>query len=323
MSLSTNASSVLARLDELQAVLVIGKRSVPFLEETLRFVREMIPLLDEVDESIRDSVGQMPSATSQITSVSQATESATTEILDLVDSVLSHIDECMGRTISIAEYAEAVQQHDDDLHERLRDALRTGPSSLLAGVEAAFNDKRQHLQQLRDKIEAQETALNAMRRHMTSIMVALQVQDITSQQLASVNHLIESVRSRMASLVNAMSASGEQVDATRPIDEGTFDARARYDTTQKRQHDADQVVRSFRGCGYNHAIEHVSPAPRRNEGDPSTRKDAQADQPGSTGAGDGHALDCSVASNKTEHDDSGGGAATQDDIDALFRQFGM
>ena len=85
--------------------------------------------------------------------------------------------------------------------------------------------------------------IKKMKNDTNSITLSLQVQDITSQQLATVNHLIESVQEKLASLI-------EDFDNTKITDgqdnlnlpEGaSFDPNARYSKSAVPQQEVDSI----------------------------------------------------------------------------------
>ncbi len=310
MDSPTNFDSLLNKLEEVRAVFVLSRRSMPFLEEFFGFVQDVAPLIEEIDKAIRQSSGEMPQAKSQLESVSQATELATTEILDLVDAVLADLCGIEQRIERAAAQAAALEAADERLMALLRDALGPDEAALLSDAEAIYEEK----QALRAEHAAaddvdESDALAAVRQKMNRIMLSLQVQDITSQQIAGVNHLIESVRTRLTDLTRRFTAGGAPPVAARPAasEPLTFDADARYDHAPDRQQMADDLIASF-GSGAT--------------GSGAT----DSDEPGSdlpesdAFAGDGHASDeAPDAPAGAPADDAAGAPVSQDDIDALFQ----
>ncbi len=68
-----------------------------------------------------------------------------------------------------------------------------------------------------------------MKNDSNSIALSLQVQDITSQQLATVNHLIESVQDKLASLIEDFDNTKISDQDSLNIPKGaSFDPNARY-----------------------------------------------------------------------------------------------
>lgn len=230
---------LLSKLNELRAVFILGQRAIPFIEEVVYFLREISPLLEEVNDSLADSTRKMPKASSQLKSVTQATEMATTEILDLIDVVLRELDEFNQSRSQAPQYLEQLIALDQELQQRL-------PSALRAELEACFATRHQLYAALQEPLVHQDRLIASVRERMNRIMLALQVQDITAQQLAAVNHLIESVRQRMAHLIQRLGGEVlEGLDMASLFTPGTFDPHAHYDRSGKRQQRADAIIEAF------------------------------------------------------------------------------
>jgi len=93
-----------------------------------------------------------------------------------------------------------------------------------------------------------EAIFNKIRDDVYKITLSLQVQDITSQQLAAVNHLIESVRLKLSSLIIHLDetdlTSIENVKLDIPVG-STFDPDAVYTKSTERQEAADLLINSI------------------------------------------------------------------------------
>ncbi len=238
-----NFNDVLGKLDEMRAVFLIGSRSLPMLEDLLRFVREISPLLDEISRSLSFTTSKMPTAASQLERVTQATELATTEILNLVDQVLGEVQTARAEVAAEDACRQALAERDARFLANLGDAasapaVRAALATWKADGEAVLAAWQTHH-------TAQVSVLNSVRDHMNRIMMALQVQDITAQQLASVNHLIESVRVRMAEiferLTHDVEVSHDDLTEMR-ASQSRFDPTARYNPNGDHQQRADQVM---------------------------------------------------------------------------------
>lgn len=238
---SINVSEVLDQLEELQHVFELGQQTMPFLEELFHFIEDIEPLLDEINASIRESTHKMPHAKSKLQSVTEATELATTEILDLVDAARLKLKTLSAALEQTTDSIEAVRATDEEVLALLREELPDHQHELLEQVEQIHQKKRTLLQECTsaadDKLEAVET----IREKMSQIMMALQVQDITSQQIAAVNHIIESLRDRMARLIEHPSVNPQGPEATIEGD-GSFDADAQFNPTGNHQRRTDELI---------------------------------------------------------------------------------
>ena len=238
-----NISEIQTKISELRAVFVLGQRAVPFLEEIFYFLKEIVPMMEEINASIQDSTSKMPRATSQLQSVSQATELATTEILDLVDKVFLKLDEVQIQFKKGPEAVEALQGLDQQVRGLLQQALGDADPAVLAQFDHLFEQKAKIYRRALKEMDV-KPAHDEIRNHMNRIMMSLQVQDITSQQIAAVNHMIESIRHRMAHLIERITSGDFDAAAskTAPVDDGTFDPNAQYDPSGRRQAFADDVM---------------------------------------------------------------------------------
>lgn len=244
---SNRLNDALTKLDEVRAIFVIGQRAVPLLEDLLHFVREMTPLLEEVSQSLHISTARMPTAASQLERVSHANELATTEILDLVDAVQRHVHSASSWLNGMRQSRDALKLRD----QRLLDAISSATSA--PGVREALQSWYEEGETLYASWDSKELEriLDTVRDHMQSIMMSLQVQDITAQQIASVNHLIESTRQRMAEIVERLShdvlpqSAPDDSLAEMRSSQSRFDPLANYDSSGKHQAHADDLVNAF------------------------------------------------------------------------------
>lgn len=248
MSNALNISEVMERIEELQALFELGQHTMPFLEQLFHFIEDIEPLLDDINASIRESTHKMPHAKSKLQSVSQATELATTEILDLVDAAQSEL-RTLSTTLNETEASlNAIRDADEALLGSMHEQLPDG-HELLAQAETLSNQKAALVDQCLEANTEKQDAVSTVREKMTQIMMALQVQDITSQQIAAVNHIIESLRDRMTHLVSHPSVGHGEGDAVTLESDGTFDLDARYEPTGNHQSVADELVNSFQDDG--------------------------------------------------------------------------
>jgi hypothetical protein len=127
-------------------------------------------------------------------------------------------------------------------------------------------------------------------------MISSQVQDITAQQIASVNHLIESVQGKLSTLLGQLDADNlpELTDAQKiAIKKVAFDPNAVYTKAGERQHIADDILagRDVFSQAADDILQQKSEPKKESGSEPATPEPP--------------AVDFDVAS--------------QDDIDALFK----
>jgi chemotaxis regulatin CheY-phosphate phosphatase CheZ len=91
----------------------------------------------------------------------------------------------------------------------------------------------------------------ALRDDLMNVGMALQVQDITTQQIAGVSHMIESIRKKLAEVLQNF-AAGERSGPPAEVREekfdpnGHFNGDAEYSRAPGRQEDADAIIESWK-----------------------------------------------------------------------------
>lgn len=227
---------LLRKADELRALFVLGQRVIPFLEELFTFVGEIQPLLEEINNSIKENLSKMPNLSKQLSKVTEATELATNEILDIIDGIFYKLDilsngvettqKILNNVNTFVENYTQIMKLKEKNDLSLEDFV-TSATRLFDKFSKEF-DKTFNLSSFKEIIDN-------IRNDSTSIMLALQVQDITSQQIAAVNHLLTTVQSRLNELIHKFEASDvskvvsephENVNVTKLHREVAFDPDA-------------------------------------------------------------------------------------------------
>lgn len=248
-------------LDKLKTISQIPQRTVPFLEDVLAFLRDIAPLIREVDASVRDSTSKIPFATSRLTNVSQANETAATEILDLSDGIVLRLGKLTNDLKAARQHLQGLVQAEEETMELLRSHL-AGREQLLQSLEQLHGIKHTHWTQLQQSLDTNLAAAEEIKAAANKIMLSLQVQDITAQQIAAVNYTIESVRERLRHLVGEVEEpqlSREQALAFTPPTLAA-DPNARYDLTGEPQANTDALIAAFLNGEVNPA-EIAAPTP--------------------------------------------------------------
>ncbi len=201
---------LLQKADELRALFILGQRVIPFLEEIFVFVKEIQPLLDEINKSVSDNLNKMPNASEQLSKVTQANEMATVEIMDVVDGILYKIDlmESNNKTF----FATKTETLNNSI--KLLDILRRGiiNGSDLKPAIPVINNTMKNLDDLNthlttDYLAENTKMLNEIRNDSNSIIMALQIQDITAQQIAAVNHMLGTIQTKLLTILKHFSST--------------------------------------------------------------------------------------------------------------------
>ncbi|MBD1209002.1 MAG: hypothetical protein H9535_11250 [Ignavibacteria bacterium] len=367
-------NEMLHKTEELKALFVFGQRVIPFLEEVFLFIREVTPLLENINASIEENLSKMPKAAQQLSSVTKATELATTEILDTLDGLSYKADVIssnMKQLIQmqrqnrsehekIIEAVNELQRNEtiateekDSVYSRIIDVIRKIENREGGHSSAHYVDNIKSAVAVLQKPEVSEELVNnseklleSIRMDSTQIMMSLQVQDITSQQLAAVNSLLQTVQNKLGEIMVHFRNTeiGELITAStrRPIQEETHATQVSslhraiaYDSDvgsalsgdPNRQNDVDSILASFHDGGGASALA-SAPSPRgissQNDIDALLSQINSAQTPSPSAAPSSTPTPSVDPASQDDIDALFGGgkaneAASQDDIDALFK----
>ncbi len=234
MSQKTNMTELFDRLNDLKSVFGYGQKLIPIIQSLLDFMSETVPLLENINASISESTTKIPKATNQINNVTSATELATTEILDIIDLISNDIIEIEKQLDEILK----VKGEKNSIIKKIRKLVDNKEANLLL-------DKYEKLDNISNQYDLISELTSKIKNNSYNITLSLQVQDITSQQLAAVNHLISSVQEKLASLIlNLEETSINDMDSTKiTVPEGShFDPDAHYSKSDGRQDMVDSIV---------------------------------------------------------------------------------
>ncbi len=231
----SNMTQVFDKLNDLKMLLAYGQKLIPIIKSLVDFMHETVPLLENINSSISETTSKMPNATNQINNVTSATELATTEILDLVDSISNDISRMEK---NFKGYQEALNGR-EEIFAQIKELLADQPKA--KELIEKYESYQLNSGNLSEVLEVFSKINNAA----YNITLSLQVQDITSQQLAAVTHLIESVNTRLSALITDIDESNLDEYEAKGIevpDDATFDPNARYDKSTERQERADEII---------------------------------------------------------------------------------
>ena len=208
--INKDVTLLLKKADELRALFVLGQRVIPFLEEIFIFVSEIQPLLDEINNSIQENLKKMPNASQQLSKVTEATEMATTEIMDIVDGLVYKSDIITANLNRIVEIDAKKRENPIKLLELLHRAIqqKSDLTMILPQLAAAIQNMKNMPGKEYNKIISDTTEIvQSISMDSSSIMMSLQVQDITSQQIAAVNNLLETVQGKLSRILEHFQSS--------------------------------------------------------------------------------------------------------------------
>lgn len=193
MSVNLNElDSILEKVSDLKVFFDFGQKTVPALEDVSAFIREIGPAVDSLKAMIEVTSVRIPKASDQLARVNQTSEQASTDILNTIDKMMAMIDGLMN------------QGHDDGVSDTVSKTAGKVSETIKALVEKSgwdedirqlFNVWDLHEQSLKSLNPANgiKTQLQTLQEDCTNIMMALQVQDITGQQISMVIGTLQAI----------------------------------------------------------------------------------------------------------------------------------
>ncbi len=231
----------------------ISSESGISVHQLLTMLRSLMPVLDEMKQSVEKTSSKIPKASQQLTNVTEATESATMEILNFLDEISQRIGRVETRLKDIENDLGKKELCVQKLVQALNNLTEEQRKPLLP-----FEKEWRNLIDLSLHV----TTIGELRTHLSevqnismNIAMALQVQDITSQQIESVRHLIESVRTQLSNVVDKY--EGKEFTETLTEDPvRSFDEHARYNKDTSRQEEADSIIAQFTKHNSSNGVNH-------------------------------------------------------------------
>jgi chemotaxis regulatin CheY-phosphate phosphatase CheZ len=240
---TTQIEKITQKVDEIKALFIFGTRVMPFLEDVFTFIKDIAPLIDQINSQLLESSKRMPKASTQLNKVTEATEMATQEIMDMVDGIIFNTTHIQSNFNKFKEYKEKQEELNRKFYKKLIILEHKYPNDLeITALRELYDKIEEHLPDL-ELFESTVTNMNEIKRLAGNIMISLQVQDITAQQIASVNYLIESVQDKIGTLLNQLDSDRlPEVSEVHGGRRAAFDPNAVYTQAGSRQHIVDEVA---------------------------------------------------------------------------------
>ncbi len=238
-------NGIAQRVDQMRDTFQYGKKILNFFDELFHIYQDIVPLLDKINQSIEESSASLPRASTELSKVTEATEVATIEILNTIEEMNGIISEFSQLLTKISEKKESKRERLDEilklcdlLNKNNQDKSGEKIESFVRQIIADESDES-----LVDNITGNVEKLSA---YANDITISLQVQDITAQQLAAVNQLVESVHNRLHNLLQSLDENNVMAPPELfSAKEKSFDPDATYFDSKNRQKFADSVQNSY------------------------------------------------------------------------------
>ncbi|MEN6511997.1 MAG: hypothetical protein ABFD00_09245 [Chloroherpetonaceae bacterium] len=195
---------IVNKTNELKELLNLGQKAIPSREEIFVFISEIEPLLEEIHQSISENLKKMTSAKCQISKVCEAAELATTDILDTMDNLSNETTEIRDALNDFNNLNTLLTKYREQILKIIhnKEQYNSELKILFYEIENLINsmnkDSEDFINNNHSKIE---NILHAIDEDSMDVILDLQVQDITSQQLSAVSHLIFTVQEKLINIL--------------------------------------------------------------------------------------------------------------------------
>lgn len=317
-------NSLLRKADELKALFILGQRVIPFLEELFLFVKDIKPMLDDINFSIQENLKKMPSASKQLSKVTEATENATNEIMDIIDGVIYKTDLINGNLKKIDKLNSAKSNSPIKILDIIYETLKNDEDlqDLLPKLTSQIKDlKSEKTGEMKSIVKETHGLVESIQNDSSSIMMSLQVQDITSQQIAAVNHLLETIQTKLNRIMSRLKSS-EISDLMKEQDRG-FNERTNVSKMHRNIAFDPEAVDSISFKETRQMEVDAAVAEHKQTGLVESGDEASVEDIDALFSGNSLDLNASIIETDTESgmdnsDTDSDKPVSQDDIDALF-----
>lgn len=319
--------SIQETLSDLHSIFIWGEKAAPFLEDLIEFIESLTPLIEEINRSLHESAKRFPSAQSQLDDVTKATELATNEILSLLEKGLDECNAIDKENKSDIVVVSNFSEFKNALRSDIRGALSDSDPRVHVLHAKLWHQTDKLVTNLQASSDAKKKSVTALRSKLNKILMSLQVQDITTQQISAVIHVIQSIRSRLSELYDRLSSikeiEGPEFSLSDSREESLLSLGALTSRKEKPQEEAEEnadldeepiPLESGSTFDANASYDKSQSVKRQREADNVVDQML---------AGDFSEEEAPDSSESTENADQGdAGIASSDDIDDLFSSQG-
>lgn len=231
---------------------------IDVFNEIVEFLAEVKPIFEQVNLSITDNIRRIPGAKKKLSKVTEATEYATTDIMNTVDRIFQKLDKLSGKHKDFVGDILEDHKKNIELMHNVRNFLaeNNANAQLLYDFDQFLENKDTEKPQHKLIPEKFHQVFTDIGDELNSIMISLQVQDITSQQIAAVNHLLEVVVAKLSRILatlgskeisKVLSMKDEESNVTELHRKIAFDPNAvdALTSDNNRQDDVDDLIDKF------------------------------------------------------------------------------
>ena len=229
-------------MSELRVFFDFGTRAVPLLEGLGSFVHEIGPVIEGMKSLVQVTSEKLPKASAQLEKVNESSERASTEILNTIDKMIATIESI--QTPGSDHLGGDILQQTTQRVTVAVDALanKHGADEDVIELMNAWHLHAQSLTALSRTTDLQ-AKLQSLHEDCTSVMMSLQIQDITGQQVASVIGLMQAIDDVLRKLLVEAS---EAIHVTQTVQQPAITAVPEYVGVDERKKMVESLLMKAR-----------------------------------------------------------------------------
>ncbi len=273
-----------------------------FIDQLFVCINDISPLVNRLNVSISEAIHPASTVSENISKVSEANELATIDIMNMLDDTS---EKCSTALASLNDLKNSTLDYDVAFLKATMLLIENNDNQtaieLLKGKINSLDEGEKSM-----KVAELEAAFNTIIMNAQGIMMALQVQDITTQQLAAIDNTVSTIQTKINSIlkmsanVDTTQGAAAATDLTKLNEniaqlhrEVVFDPKAINNMgTENNQDDVDELLAQFAEANSN----------AEKDSSPISQDD----------------IDALFTGGKDEDDSS---PISQDDIDAKFCKY--
>jgi hypothetical protein len=156
----------------------------------------LLPAIEDIILMVHESIRKIPHVTSNLSKIAERNEHVTAEMLSVADRLNENVSLLSQGLQSLSSSTQRRKELNGEINNVLSEYPKTDADLLVLRLKNFWREY-ESLPAPDETIQAIIRSLEMIQNDSTSIVMSLQIQDITSQHIEAINHLIDSVHNRL------------------------------------------------------------------------------------------------------------------------------
>lgn len=169
-------------------------------EKTIKLLSDIRPLIENMSNSIIANMKSIPLAAKRLSYVDEVTENAASEIMSVVEGLFHKID-AISEFINFADNSSYLLMEFINFINDLKDDTNEIGKKKISDFSIRLNEIKENHKYFSQQINKSKLLLSSIFDDLTSIMMTMQWQDITAQQISAITFMLKSVHVKLYHLI--------------------------------------------------------------------------------------------------------------------------